>query len=729
MSNSPDSNPIFKTLIIEDDPVTRVIIAKVFKNRGHTVKTCNRAEEAMEILKADDYPLIVLNLQLPGMNGTQFCNWLKLQPKGEFHYLIVGTASEQPEDLKQIIVAGADDYIAKPYRQDILKVRFGIAEQHVLELLHRKELESQLKNEKDLINTVIESAGALIVVLTPDYKVVRYNRTSRQLSALSEAELMNSTFENAFISDEERERVQNKLRQSKLFSDTIRFDAQLVSKDQQIRYVSWSCSAVYTECGDIRHIVCTGNDITERQKTQEKMTYLAERDSLTGLLNRTRLLGSVEFAIQEVQDGKDYSLIYLDLDNFKMINDTMGGHSAGDRLLVQVAELLLKATRGEDHVFRFGGDEFVVILANTNLTQARQVAERINELLQEVVITSIDDSNRVCNISASIGVSEIKADDKAESIISSSDAACYMAKSRGRNRVELFDNHSEEMQTMETDGDWLNRIQEALHHDRFELWHQPIVNIETDGIAFYETLLRFRDKDGTIVPPTLFLPSVERFGLSKEIDYMVLDKTFSVLGEHPECCFSVNLSGDTISDPNLPNIIEDLAFSKNIDSNQIIIELTESVMISNLGQAEETIRQLTKAGFRFALDDFGKGFSSLSLLKNLPVHIVKIDGSFVRDIVNDLSDRVFVHSINTISHHLKMQTVAEFVETEDCLEILKVLGVNYVQGYYLGRPKRLEQSDWEEEAQKRLAIRIDRQFVQEEGIKTFTLSKTDNPVD
>ncbi len=439
-------------------------------------------------------------------------------------------------------------------------------------------------------------------------------------------------------------------------------------------------------------VVVSWRDLTETHTLSEKLSYQASHDALTGLVNRRefeqRLRRLIDLARQE---NTEHALCYLDLDQFKVINDTCG-HVAGDELLRQLGMLLPDQVRKGDTLARLGGDEFGVLMERCSIMQATRVA---NALLDAVRNLQFHWEDKTFNVGVSIGVVPInETSESITAVLSTADSACYAAKDGGRNRIHVYREDDIKLAERQGEMQWVARIQRALDDDRFELYAQPIVPVADPDSApvHYEILLRMRDERGQIVLPGAFLSAVERYNLSARLDYWVIRNAFEWLVQHPACTqklnlLSINLSGHSLGDGQLMGHIIERFKEGRIPPEKICMEITETAAITNLTSATRFIRMLKEWGCRFALDDFGSGLSSFAYLKNLPVDFLKIDGLFVKDILDDAIDYAMVKSINEIGHVMGKKTVAEFVDSEAILKSLRVIGVDYAQGYAVGKPR------------------------------------------
>ncbi|MHB8624034.1 MAG: EAL domain-containing protein [Sulfuricaulis sp.] len=431
-------------------------------------------------------------------------------------------------------------------------------------------------------------------------------------------------------------------------------------------------------------------DISERNAMLKNLKNIAEHDGLTGLYNRSYFQQELERVVERVRrtGGICCSLLYIDLDNFKYVNDTLG-HTAGDRLITEIAGILNKRARKSDLIARIGGDEFSVLLFDTTPALSVQVAESFRAKLADYTFKHSGDK---LDIGCSIGITTITPNTlSATAVLSQADLACHLAKRGGRNRVHLY-NHSdaENITAMSVDMGWSRRIKKAIEEDQFVLAYQPIINIATREIESYEILIRMVDERNELIMPSGFLSSAERFGLSVEIDKWVIRQAVAALSQHraesPRVRYAINLSGGTLTTPDICELIQEYLQETGLDPSSLIFEVNETVAIADMAAAEKFLTRLQTMGCHTSLDDFGSGMASFAYLKDLPVASVKIDGRFVRNLADNPVDQVMVKAMNEIAHALGKQTVAEFVEDAASLKILTDYGVDFAQGYYLGRP-------------------------------------------
>ncbi len=431
-----------------------------------------------------------------------------------------------------------------------------------------------------------------------------------------------------------------------------------------------------------------------RRRMEQQMDYFARHDVLTGLSNRWEF----ELRLNElVQDAKsknhNHVLMYMDLDQFKIINDT-AGHVAGDELLTKVAELMRNSIRARsDLIARLGGDEFGLLMPGCKLERAMQVANGLREAIHQF---RFDWKGQTFSVGISIGLVLIDQHAVSSSqLLSDADSACYAAKAKGRNQVALFQPQDDEMLQQREQLKWASVIPEALQQNRFRLYFQKIICLNGSSDHGGEILLRMVDQANNMIMPDRFIPAAERFDLMTAIDRWVVEATFSWLEEHQNkfaagLSLSINLSGRSISDPSMLQFLLDKIDAAKFDAQRICFEITETAAIGKLGTAVNFISALRAKGARFALDDFGSGMCSFNYLKNLPVNYLKIDGSFVRDIVKDPVARSIVQSVNQIAQAMGMETIAEYVEDAQIQSMLQEMGVNYGQGYGIAKPVPLD---------------------------------------
>jgi len=457
--------------------------------------------------------------------------------------------------------------------------------------------------------------------------------------------------------------------------------ADLAAEAQTVRFPS----SPYTE---LRAIVVALEDTTRAlQKRERRLLHLANHDQLTGLANRHRLVAELDTELARCADsGARSALFFVDLDQFKYVNDTCG-HAAGDHLLQLAAQQLRYAVRAEDFVARFGGDEFVVLVRNVSRNDARTAATKVLELMRGLKHV---EREQVFHLQCSIGVALLHGTKiSSHEIIAQADIACRSAKAHGRNRVEIYSQAGKQSEQIADDVATMNRLRAALETDRFELLYQPLMHVTTRTVSHYETLLRLPTDTGVLRPES-FLPAAFRFGLMADIDRWVLKRVVQSLAEllpsMPELKLSTNLSGFAFEDEGLADYLRDVLKDHGIEGNRLILEITEQLAVRFAASTDRQLAMLRDLGCQLAIDDFGSGYSSFSYLKRLPVDFLKIDGAFIKSLPRDKVDQAMVRMVGEVARAAGIETVAEYVNSAATFELLAKYGIDYAQGYYIGKP-------------------------------------------
>jgi diguanylate cyclase (GGDEF)-like protein len=457
--------------------------------------------------------------------------------------------------------------------------------------------------------------------------------------------------------------------------------AQLAAGDTNVRFPR-------SPHHELKAIVSALEETTRAlQKRERRLLHLANHDQLTGLPNRHRLVTELDAELARcASDNARGALFFVDLDQFKYVNDTCG-HASGDHLLQLAAQQLRYAIRPTDFLARFGGDEFVVLARDVSRNEARALAGRVLELMRG--LKHVENEN-VFHLQCSIGIALFHGDKlTAHEVMAQADIACQNAKARGRNRAEIYSPAGKQTEQIARDVMLMNRLRDALARDGFELHYQPLMHVRTREITHYETLLRLPTDDGLIGPET-FLPAAIRFGLMANIDRWVLRRVVRTLAENapssPAMKLSTNLSGFAFDDEQLGQYLKELLDEYSVSGEHLVIEITEQLAVRFAANTDKQIAKLRELGCELAIDDFGSGYSSFSYLKRLPVNYLKIDGAFIRNLARDRVDQAMVRMVGEVARAAGMQTVAEYVHNEATLELLAKYGIDYAQGYYVGKP-------------------------------------------
>jgi diguanylate cyclase (GGDEF)-like protein len=484
--------------------------------------------------------------------------------------------------------------------------------------------------------------------------------------------------------------------QRRLFEDNIdawsNVDAVLRTLNGDSFWASTSVARV--RVGEHDKLLMVATDISEQRQLTELLSYQASHDTLTELFNRREFERRVQRALFGVGKGEpNCALFYIDLDQFKLINDT-SGHLAGDQLLSQLALVMAEQLRGGDVLARLGGDEFGILAHDITYAGAQAMAERLRARVEGYIYIW---EQRSYSISASLGVVMLDRPGLTlAEVLSHADAACYMAKDHGRNRIHFYSEQADETIRRRGEMEWANRLRWVIEEGRLLLDYQEVQPLQGQRgeDPHIELLIRLRDEDGNVVLPGAFLPAAERYGMMSQLDRWVVGEAIAhfdqlhVSGRAPGRC-SLNLAASTLEDEDLADFLLDLIERHGVAPSRLCFEITETEAVRNLARAVRFIERLRAVGCQVALDDFGAGMSSFGYLKNLPVDVIKIDGSFIRDLDDDPMNRSIVNAITTIGHQRGMDVVAEWVSSHANAETLRALGVDYGQGFALHRPERV----------------------------------------
>jgi len=565
------------------------------------------------------------------------------------------------------------------------------------DITERKDYEEALFREKESAQITLQSIGDGVVTTDAEGHVEYLNPVAQELTGWGAEDAIGRPLDDIFrgFDEETCEPLENPLsiaidrnRALKSVRPTL-----LIRRDGNELYIESTASPIRNDKGDVSGGVLVFHDVSESRELNRRLSYHASHDILTGLVNRREFEVRIDRALKSARAREtSYALLYLDLDRFKIINDTCG-HQAGDTLLGQLGALLKARIRWRDCLSRLGGDEFAVLLESCSLEEAVRSAEEL--------VTAIDEfkfkwEDRSFKLTASIGVVPITAESvDVGSIMTAADSACQAAKEGGRNRIHCFEENDIDLMRRRREIQWAARINNALEDGRFELFRQTIMPLqESEQGEHYELLLRMRDEAGSLVSPDLFITAAERYGIMPQVDRWVVENAFRWLvseadeRERLSMC-SINLSGQSLTDDKfLPFVIEQFHRS-GLEASLICFEITETSAIASYAQASRFINALKELGCMFALDDFGTGLASFGYLKHFPVDFLKIDGSFVKEILHDPIDREMVRSINEIGHLTHKKTIAEFAENEEIITMLRGMGVDYAQGYGVSEPKRI----------------------------------------
>jgi diguanylate cyclase (GGDEF)-like protein/PAS domain S-box-containing protein len=567
----------------------------------------------------------------------------------------------------------------------------------------RKQQEEELSAQKELAETTLASIGDAVITTDPMGKVRSLNRVAEQLTGWRDAEARGKDARVLLRLIDERngKELDNPVHRCLQWGKPIGVSnhSQLISRDGRRIAVEDSVAPIWSREGRVLGAVAVFRDVSHERQLAREVRWQAAHDALTGLINRREFEGLIGRALASAkEEGHHHALLYLDLDRFKLVNDTCG-HAAGDALLQTLSRMLQSHMRESDTLARLGGDELGVLLSHCRLQRALELAEGLRQAVKDFRFVWTD---RTFELGVSIGLVEIAPDSKSTTeLLVAADQACYLAKESGRNRIHVYQESNALLARRQSEMQWVPRLNEALSLNRFLLFGQPIVSLSQDMGMHQEVLLRIPTDDGRFILPGAFIPAAERYDLMVLLDQWVVKHVFRHMCSNgntrqeirsaktlPEL-YSINLSGISLNDEGMLDHIVEQFDRYDIDPCAICFEVTETAVIANLSKAQQFIKTLRQLGCRFSLDDFGSGLSSFAYLRALQVDYLKIDGLFIRDIANNPINRAMVKAINEVGHVMGIQTIAEYVEDDVTLNVVRDLGIDYAQGHGVGHPRQL----------------------------------------
>ena len=561
---------------------------------------------------------------------------------------------------------------------------------------------NEIKIENERLKSILNSIGYAIITTDNQMKVTYMNPVAEKLTGWNfhEAKGLFILQILLVINEITREPIKNPFRYALDTKTNIKLPLHsiLVNKKGMELIIDDNIVPLLNDKGEIKGLVIVFHEINEKQKLFKRTKNKIGRDKLTGLVDRLELINRLQFSIKIAEMQKNqHTLYYLDIDNFNVIN-TNYGYKAGDEVIKEIASLLNKKIRKTDTLAKTGEDEYGILLLNCPINLGMNIAEDICTMLRDH--TFIFNKKKI-NVTVSIGVVSVTADCKDVSkLLIEADKGCNIAQEKGGDIAYLFQEDDIHYIKYQYEVHWISRINKAFDENRFCLFFQPVVSSEANynNGDHYEILIRMIDENNQIIEPSNFLPSAERYNLMPRIDRWVIEqffilyrKIYNSKTENPPFCCSINLSGASMNDNDMLDFIIKNINKYNIPPCVLCFEITESIAISNFQSTDRFIKRLKEMGCSFALDDFGNGLSSFNYLKLLTVDFLKIDGSFIKNIANEPLDFAVVKTINTMGHYMGLKTIAEYVKDKPTYEILMDIGVNYLQGYYISKPKPLKE--------------------------------------
>lgn len=683
-----------RLLIIDDDEDDYYIIRDLLsdiKEVKYETNWVNSYQSALHKIEADRFDACLLDYRLGEYTGLELLR--EIIDRGFRTPTILLTGQGDHAIDIEAMNSGASDYLVKG------EVGPVILERSIRYAIERKRMEDELFNEKERALVTLASIGDSVITTDNNFKINYINPEAEILTAWKNEQAQGLPLPQVLtvINEITRESMGNPVENILNENRTVNFPSQalLINREGREYAIEATASPIKNREEEIAGIVIVLRDVTQTRELTKKISYQASHDSLTGLVNRGKFEDSL---LQVLSNAKLQNLVhvlfFMDLDRFKVVNDTCG-HFAGDQLLKQVSQLLEKYIRHSDVIARLGGDEFAVILENCPLLKAHEIAKNICQAIRDYRFTWQENQFA---IGISIGITEINASSiSTDRVLNDADEACYIAKENGGNKVRIYQGNGE-ITKHNGEAQWALDINRAFEENRFRLFYQPIIRVTGESkVNHYEILIRMLDEGGQVIYPNSFLPAAHRYKLMSSIDRWVINSYFSFYVENyhqnkpqKSVYCNINLSGLFLNEEFSLEFIEDQFKQYKVPPESICFEITETLAIANFDKVIRFIQKLKSIGCRFALDDFGNGLATFSYLKNLPVDYVKIDGSFVRHLVDNQVDYAVVESINQIAHLMDIKTIAEFVENEAIFLKLKEIGVDFAQGYWIAKPAALE---------------------------------------
>jgi len=550
----------------------------------------------------------------------------------------------------------------------------------------------ELAEERDFIQGLLASAQVLVLTQTKQGVIRISNNCATKLIGYTAEQLQGQHFVDLIADTGVRDNLQTKLQAlCNNGQGRMEHEHELICHEGKRREIVWVHTPLQEEYTDGSAILSVGLDITERVQAESKMRWLANHDPLTNLVNRHQFLEDLNRIYDEVsRAGNTAALLVFDLDHFKEVNDT-SGHAAGDAVLRMVADELKARARKSDIIARLGGDEFAMLMPQTDSYGAEIFAKQLNE---RFAATPFVYNEKRYRIGASIGIAFLpEHGNSPEEVMTNADIAMFDAKRAGRSRARIFSYEQQYSQALTQNVYWKDILIQAMENEQLFFYFQPIAYAQTRKIVYFEALLRLRMPDGRIVLPGEFLPAAGRSGLNYTLDCYVVRMALKILLTKPNKQLSVNLSTAALDDASWTEPLVHAIKHQHLAPERLIFEITETAVIADMEKAKQIAQKVTALGFRFAVDDFGAGFSSLYYLKQLPVDYIKIDQSLIKDIISDSEDCDFVRAIISMAHAYRKKVVVEGIENKETLDLLKEMNVDFVQGYYIGRPAEEEKMD------------------------------------
>lgn len=678
-------------LIADDDAGMRLVVRTALEQDGWNVEEAGDGRQVCSIAEQLQPDIVLLDVAMPELNGLEACAKLRTLPGGAHIPVLMITGMDDQESIVRAYEAGATDFLSKP-------VNFMILRQRVQYMYRARQASRALQNERDFVSAVVDTAAALVLILSPDGQILRFNSSCERASGLSVDDVRFKKVWDVLVCSEERDHERMMFDRIISERDTRHYEGSWTAADGGKREIAWSNAVLVDDDGAVEHVVCTGLDITERNEAEEKIRFLASYDPLTGLPNRSLMTERLERAIVAADDdGHQLAVLFLDLDRFKDVNATLG-HAVGDQLLKGVAERLTKSLRLSDvlarhnqglrtELGRVAGDDFTVLL--TGVSHAKEVAAVI-ERLQGALQRPFKLEDEEYTVTASVGATLYPADrTDAEGLLRNAETAMSAARDERRGGYHFYSAaiHTSVSRRFSLESE----LRQAIERGELVLHYQPKVSVEARKIVGAEALVRWQHPSRGLLPPATFIEVAEETGLIVPLGEWVLREACNQVMSWMEkglrpVPVAVNLSSAQFHLDDLLARIVLILNETAMDTDFLGIEITESVIMRDARQASELLACLNELGVQIAIDDFGTGYSSLSALKDLPVHNLKIDRAFIEDLAESPKDVAVSRAIIAIGHGLGLTVVAEGVESEEQFAILHQENCDEIQGFLISPP-------------------------------------------
>lgn len=676
-----------RVLIVEDERIISLDLNRRLERAGYevlgTVATGAEAiEEALRLLP----DIVLMDVRLAGdIDGIDAAT--EIRKKAPIPVIFL-TAYADEETIQRAKAAQPFGYVLKPFKERELYTTIDIA-------LYKSRIDRRLQEQERWNAAVLESIGDGIVATDGSLKIRFMNMVAEALTGWKEEEAIGRTLSEVMNVRDDRARTLDLVGrgdEATPAAPIVFQDVALVSRSGETVHIEGSITNIAEASNAPEGHVLAFRDVSSIKRMHATIDYQATHDSLTGLLNRDEFVVLLDKAAAGAAERTEsFCFAYLDLDQFKVVND-VAGHLAGDELLRQVAAEIEERVTHFRAFARLGGDEFGLLMSDVTCDDAAGVCRELIAALNRRFVWD----THAFTISVSVGLVPVDGRQRdAYELFAAADDACYLAKEEGGNRVKVYETANRSFLVRRGQMQWISRLNGALEEGRFVLYAQPIMPLAKQGEVKLELLIRLKNEDGSLTSPGDFIPAAERYNLMAQIDRWVIGETLRHMKSRPadeSYRYCINLSPASILDEAMLDFILGSFDAGGVAPSRFCFEITETTAIANFSRAVSFVQQLRSVGATFALDDFGNGFSSFAYLKQLPMDYLKIDGSFVKGVTTDPIDLALVRSVNTIGHIMGMRTIAEYVQDEATRMVLRDVGVDYGQGFHIARPKPLSEN-------------------------------------